>query len=68
MGPTAGKCVRLRFPFGELTMKKLFALMVVFAALVAGCAEKNDTTPADPAPPATQEPADETPADEPAAP
>ena len=52
---------------GDLTMKKLFALMVVFAALIAvGCAEK-DTAPApadNQAAPAEETPADGAPADD----
>jgi hypothetical protein len=53
---------------GDLTMKKLFASMIVLGALVAmGCGEK-DTTPADDAAPPVEEPADETPMEEPAAP
>ncbi|MEX0610968.1 MAG: hypothetical protein WD229_02505 [Pirellulales bacterium] len=53
--------------FGDLTMKKLFALMVVFAALVAaGCAERDTTPmPADnQAAPAEEKPADGAPADD----
>ena len=51
---------------GDQTMKKVFALMVVFAALVAaGCAEKETVPPpADNAAPAETAPADGTPADE----
>jgi len=53
-------------------MKKLFALLVVFSALVAIGCEKKATAPAPPAdtetaPPADDMPADGTPAETPAA-
>jgi hypothetical protein len=67
--PAAVKC-QMAYDsfFGDLTMKKLFALMIVFAALVAvGCAER-DTTPApadnQAAPPAEETPAEGAPADD----
>ena len=53
--------------FGDLKMKKLFAFMVVFAALMATGCGKKDTTTAPPAAAPADEKADETPA-EPAAP
>jgi hypothetical protein len=56
----------LRFLLGDLTMKKLFALMIVCAALVVtGCggAEEPASTPPPATPPATDQPADDKPAE-----
>ena len=52
---------------GDLTMKKLFALMLFLAALVvAGCGESDTAPPADDAAPPADAPADDMPAEEPA--
>ena len=52
--------------FGVQTMKKLFAPMVVLAALIAGCAEKETVPPPadEKAAPAEKAPAEGAPADD----